>query len=433
MEIILHRNQATVLESSSRFKVLAAGRRFGKTVLACIALFLSAIKVKNGTFWYVSPTYRQSKQIAWKILLRMIPAEYLIKKPNETELSFTFKNGTEICLKGADNMDSLRGSGLEGLVIDEFASIRYSKSVWEEVLRPSLADKQGWCLFIGTPKGKDAFYDLWNKGQRKEEGYESWRFKTEDNPYIARSEIKEAREQLSDRFFRQEFEASFEDFTGLVWPEFSKSHIIDPFEIEEPTEKIGSIDPAMTGTTASLWAKQDREGMLYIVGEFYQQNVRVSDVAGALRGKAETWYCDPSGKRKHSTKDGQLFSFFDEFSDNGMFLLPAQNDVNAGINRTAEYFRQNKVKIFRTCQNLLRELETYRWSEERETISGVIEPKPFKANDHACDCLRYLVMSRPDTPVKQRKLSYEEVSVIIADPFRDEPKPKEEFVGGIEE
>lgn len=409
MKIKLHSSQGIVFRSTSRFKVLAAGRRFGKTILACVILFVDCLRVRDGLFWYVSPTYGQTKQIAWKILLKLIPEQVLAKKPNETELSFHFKNGSLLVLKGADNPDTLRGSGLNGLVVDEFASIRNAKAVWEEVLRPSLSDKLGWCLFIGTPKGKNAFWELWMKGQRKEGGYESWSFGTKDNPFIPRSEIAEAEAQVSPRFFRQEYEASFEDFVGLIWPEFNSSCVIKPIQLLEPLERPGAIDPAITGTFAGLFGRVTHDGTFYIVGEYYEQDKRVSEVSDGIRGRSEQWYCDPAGQRKTQTKNGQLYSIFDEFRDNNILVWPANNDVNAGINRVAEKFKAGKIKIFDTCVNLIKELERYHWAEMKESSLGDKNPKPFKSYDHLCDCLRYLVASRPVEPQPPKKTQWDDL------------------------
>lgn len=407
MKIKLFSHQGTVLGSTSRFKVLAAGRRFGKTILACVVLFINCLKVKNGLFWYVSPTYKQTKQIAWKILLRLIPREVLSKKPNETELSFTFKNGTELVLKGADNPDSLRGTGLDGLVVDEFASIRNAQSVWQEVLRPALTDKLGWCLFIGTPKGKNAFWELWMKGQRKEDGFESWRFKTSDNPFINRSELKEAEAQLNDRYFRQEYEASFEDYVGLIWPEYSDDpkhgFVIEPFEIPDWWEKIGVIDVAVSGTTAALLAAIDETGTIYFIKEYYEVNKRASEVMEAIKGwNPKLWLIDPAAKIKNQRNAlGELYTLYDEYSDCGIMPWPAENDVDAGINRFGEYLKLAKIKVFKTLTNYRSELVIYHWSEERETVNGISKPKPYKSKDHLCDGGRYIVMSRPSESTKK--------------------------------
>ncbi len=375
--------------------MIAAGRRFGKTVLACVILFVNAVKNTDGIYWLVAPTYGQAKELAWNILIKMVPRELLSKRPNETELSFTFKNGAEIHLKGADNPDSLRGRGLRGIIIDEVSSIRNHQRVWEEVLRPSLSDYEGFCVFISTPKGKDYFWQLWVKGQSDSEGYKSWRFKTEDNPFIPRSEIKEAKAQLNDRYYRQEYEASFEDYTGLVWPEYNyKQHVVEPFKIPTWQESIGAIDPAISGTTAALFCSVDEMDNLVIYGEYYEQNKRMSEVSDSIRGKCSRWVIDPASKARNVARDGQLYSLFDEFSENGVYPNAAENDVDAGVNRVAEVFKRKKIKIFNTCRNLIAELERYHWSEERETVTGVTKPKPYKVFDHAVDCLRYIVMSR---------------------------------------
>lgn len=424
MKLKLHHCQGIVYLSTSRFKVIAAGRRFGKTVLACIILFLEAMKNKDGIYWLVAPTYGQAKELAWNILIKMIPQEVLMKKPNESELKFSFKNGAEIHLKGADNPDTLVGRGLKGLVIDEVARIRNHRRVWEEILSPSLSDYQGWCIFISTPQGKNYFWELFIKGQKKEEDFESWQFKTEDNPYIPRSEIKAAKDRMNERYFRQEYEACFEDYTGLVWPEFEyKKHVIDPIEIPNWYEKVGAIDPAISGTTCALFGATDENGVLYITGEYYEQNMRVSEASDVIRGKCSRWYIDPASRRKDTIRQGQIYSLFDEYSDNGIYPICAENDVDAGINRVAEYFKKGKVKIFSTCKNLIAELERYHWSEEREGGLGIAKPQPYKAYDHACDALRYLIMSRASESLQPKPHSTDKAIPLAGELLTIDEKP----------
>lgn len=376
---------------------MAAGRRFGKTVLAVTKIIKIAAQKKNMRIFYICPTYRQAEMIAWRMLIEMIPSKLILKK-NEVKLEITLVNGSEIALKGADNEDSLRGVGLDFVVMDEFADMK--TNVWQEIVRPMLTDTLGKALFIGTPKGKNHFWELFIRGEKKEGGFSSWRCTTADNPYIARSEIFDAEKQLSDRFFKQEYLASFEDYTGLIWPEFTQDAIIEPFSLPTNWETIGVIDPAVTGTTASIQAAIDEDGKLFIFNEFYEQNKRANEVAESIRGRASTWYGDPAGKHKSVSRNGILFSLFDEYSDSGIHLIPAQNDVSGGINRVAQYFKSGKIKIFKHCKNLVHELERYHWSEERETALGIMEPKPYKALDHLCDCLRYLVMSREEPSKK---------------------------------
>lgn len=416
----LHDSQYRVFNDPARFIVLAAGRRFGKTILAVVRLLHEAVNRPNMRCWYIAPYYRQAKSIAWDMMLRLIPKEIIASK-NETELEIRLKNGSEICLKGADNEDSLVGVGLNYVVLDEFALQK--PGVWEKIVRPMLTDTLGKAMFISTPRGKNHFWDLFIKGERKEFGYSSYKFGTEHNPYIERSEIKEAKEQLADRYFRQEYLASFEDYTGMVYPEFnSKTHVVAPFEIPAWWEKVGTIDPAMSGTTACLFGAIDENQMLYIFGEYYEQNRRASEVSDAIRGKCSRWYIDPASQIRTSVRQGNLYSLFDEYADNGVYPICAENDVFAGINRVAEYFKNGRVKIFASCKNLIAELERYHWAEERETISGVVQPKPYKAFDHAVDCLRYLIMSRSHGSKEPKPRSKDRAMPLAGELLENAPK-----------
>jgi PBSX family phage terminase large subunit len=341
------------------------------------------------------------------MLLAKLPRE-LIESKNEVELTVKMIVGAPICLKGADNEDSLRGAGLSFVVLDEYAMMK--RNVWQEIVRPMLTDTKGRALFIGTPQGKNALWELFIKGQRKENEFSSYQFKTIDNPFIDPQEVEQARTQLSETYFKQEYEASFEDYTGLIWPEFTEKHLIEPYPIPQSFPKIAAIDPAMSGTTAVLKSAIDEDGNLIIYSEYYEQNKRVSEVAEVIKDNLR-WFIDPASASRNMTKDGQLYSLFNEYGDNGIYATPGENDVEAGINRVAEYFKSGKIKIFKTCKNLVYEIERYHWSEERETVSGIMKPKPFKSMDHLCDCLRYLVMSRSQNALKpQPKVTRDSVA-----------------------
>src|SRR5258708_34286370 len=138
IEVVIRPPQASVLRSDRRFRVLVAGRRFGKTQIALLELF-RAVCARNRMAWYVAPTYKQAKRIAWK-RLKELTRPYRARV-NETDLRRDFAWGSTIALRGADNYDSLRGEGLDLVVLDEFASMQ--REAWTEVLRPSLADRRG--------------------------------------------------------------------------------------------------------------------------------------------------------------------------------------------------------------------------------------------------------------------------------------------------
>jgi len=384
-----------VHESTARYKVVVCGRRWGKTLCAVNELIKEALKNENRLYWLCSPTYRQSKMIAWRMLKDQMPIEIPIKY-NESELSATLPNGCIIELRGADNPDSLRGVAISGIVIDEFATIPDNWRLFQEVIRPALADKQGWVLFISTPKGKDSLYELYLRGERKEEGWESFHYTTYDNPYIPKKEIDEAKETTPSKYFNQEFLASFLDYVGLIYPEFNaKDHVINPTYLPAIYPRIGAIDPAISGTTAVLKAAISETGEIIFYDEYYEKDKRVSEVVENIKEEDVRWLIDPASAARNTTKDGKLYSLFDEYQEQGVYAYPAENDVNAGINRFGELLKQKKIKIFSSCVNFIHELERYHWTDPKETLLGQVDPKPFKALDHLVDCGRYIIMSRP--------------------------------------
>ena len=216
--------QGEVFSSKERFRVLVAGRRFGKSYLSCVELLRAAIKKPGETYFYCAPTYRMAKDIAWKTLKRLVPQVW-IKSKNESDLKIELTNDSVIELKGTENAMALRGRSLSGVVLDEAAFM--SPEVWFEVIRPALADKQGWALFISTPDGTASwFYDLWCYVPEDEtKDWQRWSFTTIEGGNVPAHEVEAARAQLDQRTFRQEFEASFENLTGLVAVSFGDMNI----------------------------------------------------------------------------------------------------------------------------------------------------------------------------------------------------------------
>jgi len=209
MKVALRPPQWEIFTCSQRFRVLVAGRRFGKTYLALTELCRAAWD-RGRTAWYVAPTYRQAKRIAWTELKRMT-REYWANKPNETDLTIELTSGGTISLRGADNYDALRGQGLDFVVMDEFASM--APAAWTEVLRPALADRQGRALFIGTPRGYNHFYDLYRE-VRGRQHWATFQYTTEQGGNVATEELENATLELDERTYRQEFQASFENLTA---------------------------------------------------------------------------------------------------------------------------------------------------------------------------------------------------------------------------
>lgn len=207
LNVKLHEAQQKIFNDNTRFKVIAAGRRFGKSRLAAWTLLIKALQSTSKDCFYVAPTYQQATDIMWNMLKEL--GHEVIAQSHEQTKVLTLINGRRIYLKGADRPDTLRGVGLAYIVVDEYADIR--PNVWEQILRPALADVQGGAMFIGTPKGRNHFFEMYNyaKGGKDEE-WTAFHFTSFDNPLIPAKEIEAAKNSMSSFSFRQEFEASFE-------------------------------------------------------------------------------------------------------------------------------------------------------------------------------------------------------------------------------
>jgi predicted phage terminase large subunit-like protein len=224
MDISLHERQAEIFYDTTRNKVVAAGRRFGKSFLAAITLFVEAAKTEklrsDGVLvdlsleevYYVAPTFDQGKKILWPLLKELGASLIRNKWENTGELELI--NGRRISIKGSDRPDTLRGVGLSYVVLDEYAFMK--EEVWELIIRPALIRAEGGALFIGTPDGKNHFWKLYLKGMSGDPEWKSWHFPSSDNPYLPRSEIEKAKNELSVDRFRQEMEASFESGAGVL-------------------------------------------------------------------------------------------------------------------------------------------------------------------------------------------------------------------------
>jgi predicted phage terminase large subunit-like protein len=222
LDVKLHPAQLEIYNSKARFKVVAAGRRFGKSYLACWLCVIFALRGKEDVF-YVAPTFQQAKDVAWQVFKEIIPAGGGVATDyHENTGVIKLVNGRRIHLKGSDRPDTLRGVGLSFVVVDEYASMK--PSVWEQVLRPTLIGSKGHMLAIGTPAGRNHFYDLYQAAASgKDPEWEAWHFTSYDNPFMDADEIDKAKANMSTFAFKQEFEASFEAAASdLFKPEWFK-------------------------------------------------------------------------------------------------------------------------------------------------------------------------------------------------------------------
>ncbi len=379
--------QQTIVESPQRFKVVVAGRRFGKTHLSIRELCYHA-RLPDREIWYVAPTYRQAKMITWKKLRKKLVELKWAQKINETELSILLKNGSTISLKGADNYDSLRGIGLDYLVIDEFADI--DPEAWYETLRPTLADKQGGALFIGTPKGLNWAHDLYTQALDYPDEWASFQYTTIEGGNVAPEEIEAARRSLDERTFRQEFMASFETFSGRVFYAFDRKYNLRAWEDELPQElHIGcdfNLDPITAVVAVKLGTTLQVIDEIKIFGS--NTDELVDEIKTRFPQKTIIVYPDPAGAARKTSAGGRTDHTILRAAGFTVKSPHGHNAVRDGINAVNAKLRSSagitSLYIDPKCKYVIECLEKQTYKE------GTSIPDKDSGFDHMNDALRYM-------------------------------------------
>lgn len=257
---------APLHKRKERFGCIVAHRRAGKTVASIMDLIDAALRCdkQEGRFAYVAPYYAQAKDVVWAYVKRyagQIPGTAI----NESELRVDFPNGARLRLYGADNYDRLRGIYLDGVVLDEYAD--QPPQAWTEVIRPALADRQGWALFIGTPKGRNAFYDVYQNAVKSDDWFDLC-LKASETGLLPDSELEAMRAQMSANEYRRELEC---DFDAAV----EGAYFADCLEQARKDKRIGVVpaDPLMQ--YRAFWDIGVRDACSIWVAQFIDREVRV--------------------------------------------------------------------------------------------------------------------------------------------------------------
>jgi hypothetical protein len=393
--------QQTIVDAKQRFKVVIAGRRFGKTHLSVREL-CKAARLPEKEVWYVAPTYKQAKMIVFKKLRKKLQDLRWVSKINETNMSFELKNGSTISLKGADNYDSLRGVGLDFLVMDEFADI--DEEAWTETLRPTLADKMGSALFIGTPKGMNWAKDLYDLAEEYPEEWASFQFTTEQGGNVSVEEIEAARRSLDIRTFNQEFRATFETFSGRIFYAFDRKYNVKPYTDPLPRELHLGVDFNVDPMSATVAVKTGN--VLHIIDELkiFGSNTEelVEEVKTRYPGHTIIAYPDPAGAQRKTSAGGKTDH---TILRNAGFTVKAPHGHNAvrdGINAVNAKLRSSSgvttLYIDPRCKYVIECLEKQTYKE------GTSIPDKDSGFDHMNDALRYKVdylfpIRQPTTPL----------------------------------
>jgi len=379
--------QKKVIDEKARFRVLITGRRFGKTFLAIneLAKFSS---IPNQKIWYVAPSYRQAKSIVWNDLREKLLKHRWVKSVNNSDLTITLRNNSRITLRGADNEQSLRGVGLNFLCIDEFADV--NPDAWYEVLRPTLSDTKGHALFCGSPRGFGNWsYDLFKLGESNNE-WQSFKFTTLEGGQVDQAEIDQAREDLDLRTFQQEYEATFVNYSGMIYYNFSREkNIIETFRNKSKTLHIGldfNVDP-MSAVVSVI-----EEDCIFIIDEIqiYSSNtVEMCEEIKTRYNKKIIVYPDPSAKQRKTSAGGMTDiailknAGFEVKSRNSAPLV--RDRINAVNSKLKNVNGKNSLFILKSCKNVIKSIERQIYKE------GTHIPDKDSGYDHMNDALGYMI------------------------------------------
>ena len=422
-----HPAQRTILSAlepplSGKVVMVIAGRRFGKTVLACNEIIRRAITIPGSRLWYVAPTRDQAYAIAWRVLLKYLPNELVAKKREDVHI-IELTNGSLIEFKGVQNQVFLLGAGLHFVVLDEFPTIPYT--VWYDVIRPMLLDYNGDALFIGSiPDPKvhvitQEFIDMFEEAMlaqrlgREKPGIKAFTFSTTANPYISKEKLeadiaelkRKGRENDAERIYNGAYTRNH----GLVFPGFSyEEHTVEPFTVPPTWVRVMAIDPHPQKPIYGLWAAADPGGELWV----YREHVFVSPVdrhtpltvpetVAVMRQLEEgetvrMRLIDPTfAKVEHKTLKQK--SIFRQYAELGVYFKEGNRDFMTFFEEFTDRLRavpHPTIHIFRTCPELVRQLKNYTWDSymsPRAREERGVRDRPKAVDDDFISCLKYIV------------------------------------------
>lgn len=390
-----------------RWAVIVAHRRAGKTVACIMELITRALATskQNARYAYIAPYYGQAKQVAWDYLKRY--AAPVASKFSESELAVDLVNGSRIRLYGADNPDSLRGIYLDGVVLDEYADMR--SSVWGEIIRPLLADRQGWAVFIGTPKGRNAFCEIYEKAQTSDE-WLCLTLKASQTGILPQKELDDARKVMTEAQFDQEFECSFEAaIHGAVYAKELRrvrdagrirKVAYDPMRLVQTFWDLGRGDPT------AIWFYQNISGEKRFIDYFEDSGEPITYYLSILKSKGyqyDTLWLPHDAEHKHMETDK---SVADICRTNGFKVritpnLPLVEGINAARLLLAScLFDEEK------CAPGIEGLQNYRWdfNERLEELKAV--PVHDWAS-HPADAFRYAAVAEKAEKPRNQTIKYD--------------------------
>jgi len=385
-----------------RFKVIAGGRRSGKTKSSFQEILRYALSHSNSLCWWVSPTYNEAREVGFsefeKYEEQLQPA---ILSANRTLMRVTFRNGSKLYFKGADRRDSLRGRGINFLSIDEIAFME--EETWTKILRPALADKQGQAVLTSSPDGKNWFYKLFQQASKPTSTYKAWTWTTYDNILISHDEIAAMKQELSTFDFRQEILAEFVSKSGQVYDDFNEDNIIKDFKPSQNHDIYIGADFGYANPTFLTFMAVDRySGNVYQFAEIERSHTKIQIIIDEIFETLSTFgvkevkaiYTDPAGNADEITSgESPVDVLRKHFTVHniGSKIAPGLSLVRSYIKNAAG---KRKFFISETCTKTIEAINGYVYAPATRGNQSIKE-EPLKdgIHDHACDALRYFFVN----------------------------------------
>lgn len=394
LQVTLHDAQKQIASDKHRFRVINAGRRFGKSTLVAWEMFAIAASCENARVPYYAPTRDDARDIMWKTL-KEICEPLTVGEPNESRLEINIRNrfgGTSLLvLYGWEAVqERAKGVGVKNnhVFLDEVAKYKNFTFGWEEVLRPTLIDLQGGATFISTPNGFNHFYELSLK-EGTDTDYKYFHFTSWDNPHLAVAELGKMRIEMGEDRYAQEVMGEFRKKEGLVYKDFSReNHIIAELPQDlEVLYKLGGVDWGHTHPAAVITILKDYSGNYFISDEFYEPGHTEEDIIDEVVScNFNKVYPDPenasgiAGLKRRGVKVNRVNK--------------GPGSIVSGISKIQEALREGKIKVLSRCVNVIQEFESYSYPEDKGKLAN---EKPLKENDDAMDAIRYVIMSDMDS------------------------------------
>jgi PBSX family phage terminase large subunit len=394
--------QSKVFKDTHRFIVVSAGRRVGKSTLSALKMIEFALKNANSFITYVAPSYRMAEEIMFRMIKQLLPKMAIERVHEPPKMRFELKNGSMIQLKGADSgPDALRGVRIDYLVCDEISAFRNWEVVWNEVLRPTLTDTKGSALFIGTPKGYNHFFNLYQQ-EKNDNDYKSYKFTSYDNTYLDPAEIDKAKQELEDDVFGQEYLAEFTRFSGLVYKEFSREkNLIKRIPLSPNWNYNRGIDFGFIHPTAVIFMVIDDKGNYIVYDTIRRSRLLNPDLAQLIQQKSGT------DRFTLTVADSAQASDIAELNRYGIAVQSVEKTSKVSgedftaykIRKVSEKLKSGQLQIFDHLEDLISEFENLQYHEVRDGL--VYKEVPVKLDDDLLDALAYLIISLPEsvTPV----------------------------------